>query len=212
MPQDGQIKVGDTYTVQAGDTLSSIAQRAYGDGSRTHWMAIYRTNQDQIGDNPDLIQPGVSLHIPPFANSPTKENYYIVQGGDTLSGIAQKAYGDGLQAYWMTIYLVNQYDIGDPNVIYPGASIYIPPIVTTLPQIEWLFYLAQPGDTLSNIAQRNYGTAMQWQEIYNSNKNVIGNDANASVSGQVLLLPGSGGGGNIHIPKNPTWGQVSIGK
>jgi nucleoid-associated protein YgaU len=53
-----------SYTVVAGDSLSKIAQRELGDGSR--WRAIYDANRDKI-DDPDLIHPGQVLKIP--ANS-----------------------------------------------------------------------------------------------------------------------------------------------
>jgi nucleoid-associated protein YgaU len=51
------------YTVQAGDTLSAIALKFYGDASQ--YMVIYKANQDLIGDNPDLIKVGQELKIPP---------------------------------------------------------------------------------------------------------------------------------------------------
>jgi nucleoid-associated protein YgaU len=51
----------NTYTVKAGDTLSAIAKREYGDASQ--WRKIYEANRDQI-DNPDLIHPGQELKIP----------------------------------------------------------------------------------------------------------------------------------------------------
>ena len=50
------------YTVKAGDSLSKIAQREYGDGSK--WKAIYEANRGTIKD-PDLIHPGQELTIPP---------------------------------------------------------------------------------------------------------------------------------------------------
>lgn len=50
------------YTVKAGDSLSKIAQREYGDGSK--WRAIYEANRGTITD-PDLIHPGQELTIPP---------------------------------------------------------------------------------------------------------------------------------------------------
>jgi nucleoid-associated protein YgaU len=53
-----------TYTVQAGDSLSKIAKREYGDASK--WKAIYEANRDKIS-NPDLIHPGQALTIPPNA-------------------------------------------------------------------------------------------------------------------------------------------------
>jgi nucleoid-associated protein YgaU len=51
----------NTYVVAKGDSLSRIAQRAYGDGNK--WRKIYEANKDVIKD-PDLIYPGQSLTIP----------------------------------------------------------------------------------------------------------------------------------------------------
>jgi nucleoid-associated protein YgaU len=49
------------YTVVAGDTLSGIAQKYYGDASR--WPIIYEANRYQIQD-PDRIFAGQVLRIP----------------------------------------------------------------------------------------------------------------------------------------------------
>lgn len=49
-------------------------------------------------------------------------------------------------------------------------------------------YTIQRGDTLSGIAKK-YGTT--WQDLYNANKSVIGNNPNLIYSGTVLTLPGS---------------------
>jgi nucleoid-associated protein YgaU len=53
-----------TYTVQKGDTLSHIAKQFYGKASQ--WNAIFDANRDQL-DDPDRIQPGQVLRIPPAA-------------------------------------------------------------------------------------------------------------------------------------------------
>jgi nucleoid-associated protein YgaU len=50
-----------TYTVKAGDSLSKIAQREYGDASQ--WKKIYEANRDVI-KNPDLIHPGQTFKLP----------------------------------------------------------------------------------------------------------------------------------------------------
>ena len=50
-----------TYTVQAGDTLSSIARREL--GNALAWPDIWGLNP-QIG-NPELIFPGQVLELPP---------------------------------------------------------------------------------------------------------------------------------------------------
>ncbi len=51
-----------TYTVDSGDNLSNIAKQELGDANR--WREIYELNKDVIGDNPDLIQPGMELKLP----------------------------------------------------------------------------------------------------------------------------------------------------
>ncbi len=50
-----------TYTVVAGDSLSKIAKRYYGDANQ--WRRIHEANRDQI-TNPDLIYPGQRIKIP----------------------------------------------------------------------------------------------------------------------------------------------------
>jgi nucleoid-associated protein YgaU len=50
-----------SYTVVAGDSLSRIAKREYGDANA--WNRIYDANRDIIKD-PDLIYPGQTLKIP----------------------------------------------------------------------------------------------------------------------------------------------------
>jgi len=50
-----------TYTVEAGDTLSKIAKHFYGEASL--YMNIFEANRDQLSD-PNKIQPGMRLRIP----------------------------------------------------------------------------------------------------------------------------------------------------
>ena len=50
------------HTVVAGDTLSGIAKKYYDDAGK--YMKIYEANKGVIGDNPDLIKPGMELVIP----------------------------------------------------------------------------------------------------------------------------------------------------
>lgn len=57
----GSAAGGRTYTVKAGDSLSKIAQREYGDASQ--WKRIHEANKDLI-KNPDLIHPGQTLKLP----------------------------------------------------------------------------------------------------------------------------------------------------
>jgi nucleoid-associated protein YgaU len=56
-----QAPSSQTYVVQAGDSLSKIAKRFYGDAAQ--WHRIHEANRDAI-PNPDLIHPGQKLTIP----------------------------------------------------------------------------------------------------------------------------------------------------
>ena len=60
--QDESQKVEATYTVKGDDTLSGIAEDKLGDANR--WNEIYKLNKDEIGDDPDVIQPGTKLKLP----------------------------------------------------------------------------------------------------------------------------------------------------
>lgn len=103
-----------TYTVQRGNTLSQIAS-SYG----VTVSQIAETNDIQ---NPNLIYPGEKLRITQSTsatlNPVIQNNYYTVQRGDTLSGIATR--------YGVTVrYLVNLNGISNPNLIYPGQLIKV---------------------------------------------------------------------------------------
>jgi len=60
-PATGTSGAEQSYTVVAGDSLSKIAKRFYGDANK--WPRIHEANRDQI-KNPDLIHPGQKLRIP----------------------------------------------------------------------------------------------------------------------------------------------------
>ena len=60
-PTAGTSGSDQSYTVVAGDSLSKIAKRLYGDANK--WPLIHEANRDQI-KNPDLIHPGQTLRIP----------------------------------------------------------------------------------------------------------------------------------------------------
>jgi nucleoid-associated protein YgaU len=155
------------YTVVAGDTLRSIAQRFYGDENQ--WPRIFNANRDQIS-NPDVIQVGWVLTIPGFRP-------YAVKAGDTLRSIAQGFYGDENQ--WPRIFNANRDQIDDPNLIFPGQILRIPTDE---------LYTVKAGDTLRSIAQQFYGDENQWPRIFDENRDQI-DDPNVISVGQVLLIP-----------------------
>jgi nucleoid-associated protein YgaU len=155
------------YTVLAGDTLRSIAQRFYGDENQ--WPRIFNANRDQIS-NPDVISVGWVLTIPGFRP-------YAVKAGDTLRSIALGFYSDENQ--WPRIFNANRDQINDPDVIQVGWILRIP---TDEP------YTVVAGDTLRKIAQQFYGDENQWTRIFDENRDQI-DDPDVISVGQVLLIP-----------------------
>jgi nucleoid-associated protein YgaU len=110
-----------TYTVKPGDTLSGIAQQQLGDADR--WPEIFVLNRASIRD-PDLISPGQVLILPGDTPMDPPPRIYIVQRGDTLSGIAQEKLGDADR--WPEIFALNRDVISNPDRISPGQVLVLP--------------------------------------------------------------------------------------
>ena len=119
-----------TYTVAAGDTLSKIALKMYGD--RKFWRKIYADNKDVL-KNPNRIYVGqkLTLYFDPDetqnqsdADATVKANTYVIKPGDTLWKIATKLYNKGY--YWKNIYEANRKTIKSPEKIRVGQMIQLP--------------------------------------------------------------------------------------
>jgi hypothetical protein len=57
---DGNSFIEATHMVQEGQTLGIIAKRYW----LPSWKYLYEVNREKIGDNPDLLQPGIELIVP----------------------------------------------------------------------------------------------------------------------------------------------------
>jgi LysM repeat protein len=106
---------------------------------------------------------------------------YVVQPGDTLSGIAARL---DVRGGWPALYAANRPVIGpDPDVIDPGTVLALPgrAVLTR--------YTVEAGDTLSGIAA---GLAVRggWPALYAANRQVIGPDPSVIRPGTVLIVPG----------------------
>ncbi len=94
------------HTVVAGDTLSALALRFYGDASLYPLIATASGVAD-----PDVIDVGQRLIIPDITR-------YTVAAGDTLSTLSARFYGDA--SLYPLIATVN--DIADPGRHQPRAG------------------------------------------------------------------------------------------
>ena len=113
---DSEVHYFLTYSVKPGDTLEAIAQASYGDAAQ--WQRIFdanrgrRQNDGYMFTSSDSIRYGWVLNIPnpisvPRASAVVGARYvsYVVQPGDSLGAISQKAYGDA--GYWTRIEAAN---------------------------------------------------------------------------------------------------------
>ena len=58
------------------------------------------------------------------AHGPASNTHYKVKSGDTLSGIAEQFYHKA--ADWQWLYHENDKTVSDPNLIYPGETLFVP--------------------------------------------------------------------------------------
>jgi LysM repeat protein len=92
---------------------------------------------------------------------------YTVKADDTLWGIAEREYGDGLK--YRTIAAANPH-ITDINDLAPGQIIQLPTAPTAKPTTPAGDYTVKKGDTLSEIAEDKLGNAHAWPAIAKANQ------------------------------------------
>ena len=120
-----------TYTVQAGDTLTGIAARELGDANRWHDITALNPH---VAEHPDLIHAGTVLTLPAAASA-GRSHTYVVQRGDTLSGIAARELGDASK--YPAIFEASRHTLQpggvhlvDPDAIDVGQTLTIPGATT----------------------------------------------------------------------------------
>jgi LysM repeat protein len=113
-----------TYTVQPGDTLSKIAQK-FRVAPAAIMSANGLTNANLIRVGQKLVIPGASgaAPAPQPAPKPASQTRYTVRSGDTLGSIAVR-FGVSTAA------LQQANGITNPNLIFPGKVLVIPPGTT----------------------------------------------------------------------------------
>jgi DNA-binding SARP family transcriptional activator len=127
------------YVVRPGDTLWSIAERAYASGTEYRRLVaanLGRRMSDGATFTPQgVIQPGWILDVPEpttWLEHADGARWYTVQRGDTLSAIAAHMLGD--RQRWTELYELNRETarladgraLDDPDLIWPGLRLRLP--------------------------------------------------------------------------------------
>ena len=156
------------YTVQWGDTLTSIAA-SYG----TTPEAIMALNGMS---NANLLSVGQVLRIPGQSSAPAGPNEYIVVAGDTLFSIARR-FGTTVEA------LQGANGIANPALIRVGQRLTIPQSGSQPSTSTPGTYVVRAGDTLYGIAT---ALGKNVQDIIAANHLA---EPYVIVPGQVLTIP-----------------------
>ena len=139
-----------------------------------------QANARTVSSTEVILTSTLSLAAPsPAAASPATK--YVVQPGDTLSGIAARLV---VRGGWPSLYAANRRAIGrDPNGLRPGTALVLPG------HRALAHYTVGAGDTLSRIAAA-LRLSGGWRALYAANLAAIGPDPNAIRPGTVLAIPG----------------------
>ena len=161
------------YTVVAGDSLWSIAQR-------------FQTTVEAIMSHNNLTSTtltiGQRLRIPffttePPVNPPQETIIYTVVAGDSLWSIAQR--------FNTTVDEIKRLNNLTSNLLSIGQQLKVPASGGTYPPQETVIYTVVAGDSLWSIAQRFNTTVDEIKRLNNLTSNLLS-------IGQQLKIPSSG--------------------
>jgi len=156
---------GVEYEVQAGDSLFRIAQV-----NKIKPESILWSNYDTLTGNPDLVEPGIKLILPP-----TDGVYYLWQKGDTIESVAVR-----FKARMEDILLWpgNHLDLTNPQV-EPGSFVMVPGGQREMH--DWLMPTIPQGK--AGVALNIPGTCDTGDKVVVGGTNFIWPAANHSISG-----------------------------
>jgi nucleoid-associated protein YgaU len=146
---------------------------------------------------------------------PLVDGKYTIQPNDNLWVISEKVYGTG--GYFKALYEHNRLRLQRPDQLVVNTILVVPPIATLEKNYPALCpkqrksavvkasaipastrgrrsgganaYVVAEGDTLFDIARYELGKASRWAEIYELNRDVLGEDYDHLRPGTELVMP-----------------------
>lgn len=206
---------GDEYVIQSGDTLESIAVAKY--GSRSSMALLLEANP---GLKPHALRVGKTLVLPAKAEKQPEETStrnlavtpdvvgaktYVIQPGDTLSGISTKVYKTS--RHYDKIYEANKDKISDPHMLVVGSTLSMPDLpvrnaaAAPTAQVPALAPVAggkshtvSSGDSLWRVAEKyaaekGLGVLDMIQELVKANPDKLKDEKTLLRLGWQLIVP-----------------------
>ena len=160
---------------------------------------------------------------------------YTIQPNDSLWKISEKVYGNG--RYFKAIYEHNKIKFPDPDRLVAGTEISVPPPGILEDRYPALcpkqrksvlvkprevpasarapvagsrgadVYVVAEGDTLFDIARYELGKAARWGEIYELNRDLLGEDFDYLQPGLELKMPARDGASSTARKSGSRYGR-----
>jgi nucleoid-associated protein YgaU len=148
---------------------------------------------------------------------PIEDGLYTVQPGDSLWTVSEAVYGTG--GYFKALAAHNQAALPQSDKLTVGSQLSVPPVAdlqrdypslcprprksavvragatrasAVEPRSGRDVYIVNEGDTLFTIARYELGKATRWAEIYDLNREALGEDFDYLRPGMELVMPARG--------------------
>jgi nucleoid-associated protein YgaU len=171
--------------------------------------------------------PGNATAAPPAAIPRRDGDQYVVQPNDSYWTISERVYGTG--AFFKALYEHNRKRMKNPDDLKVGQVLLVPdestlrrsypdmcpkprkPTATTQQRIisasariggNGRVYTVADGDTLFEIARHELGKPARWAEIYQLNRDLLGDDFDYLRPGTELILPADASNASSQLRSN----------
>ena len=142
--------------------------------------------------NPDLDQP--RREPEPASRAEAGSRIHVASRSETLWGLAERYYGNGNK--WRLIAEANRPAIPESNVLQPGMELVIPPetangasSATAASASQTRTHIVQPGDSLSKLSNKYYGSERHWRKLLEANRQSVPNPESLQVGTRLVIPP-----------------------